>query len=157
MSATAPPRRIVVGLDGSVGSAAALRWAIALAQALDAEITAVHVLQLPVYAGHHGVEAEIPYEESWREAVREAFEREWAAPLEASGVPHTLVLEGGRAGPVLVSVAEREDADLIVTGHRGLGAVTELLAGSVTQYISHHGQHCPLVVVPRAEDAGAAG
>jgi nucleotide-binding universal stress UspA family protein len=152
MSANARIRRILVGLDGSVGSAAALHWAISLAQDLDAEITAAHVFQLPAYAGHHGVEAEIPYEESWRDAVREAFEREWTAPLEASGVPHTLVFEDGRAGPVLVSVAERAEADLIVTGHRGLGAVAELLAGSVTQYVAHHAHRCPLVVVPRPTD-----
>ena len=41
-----PPKTILVGLDGSAGSAGALDWAIALAKALDAEIVAVHVVQL---------------------------------------------------------------------------------------------------------------
>jgi nucleotide-binding universal stress UspA family protein len=150
-------RTIVVGLDGSVGSAAALRWAIGLALALDAEIVAAHVFQLPGSTGHGGAVAEIPYEESWRAVVREAFRVEWAAPLETSGVPHRLVFAEGRAGPELLSVAEREQAGLIVTGHRGVDAASELIVGSVTQHLAHHTRRCPLAVVPRGDDARPSG
>ena len=40
------PKKILVRLDGSNGSARALDWAIALAKALDAEIVAAHVVQV---------------------------------------------------------------------------------------------------------------
>jgi hypothetical protein len=39
------PKTILVGLDGSAGSARALDWATAMAKALDAEIVAVHVVR----------------------------------------------------------------------------------------------------------------
>src|SRR5467141_4020502 len=39
--------RVLVGLDGSEGSAAALHLTIKLARAIDAEITAMHVFQFP--------------------------------------------------------------------------------------------------------------
>ncbi len=39
--------RIVIGLDGSAGSAHALQWAIDMAKGLDAEIVAVHIERLP--------------------------------------------------------------------------------------------------------------
>jgi len=42
------PRRILVGLDGSAGSARALAWAIDLAKPLDAEIVAVYVALSPL-------------------------------------------------------------------------------------------------------------
>jgi nucleotide-binding universal stress UspA family protein len=148
-------RTIVVGLDASDGSAAALRWAIGLALALDAEIVAAHVFQLPGATGRGGgAVAEIPYEESWRAVVREAFRVEWAAPLETSGIPHRLVFAEGRAGPELLNVAERERADLIVTGHRGVDAASDPIVGSVTQHLVHHTRRCPLVVVPRDQDPG---
>jgi len=40
------PKKILVGLDGSTGSARALAWAIELAKSLDGEIVAAHVVQL---------------------------------------------------------------------------------------------------------------
>jgi hypothetical protein len=59
----------------------------------------------------------------------------------------------GQPGPVLVEAAK--DADLLVVGTRGLGAVGRLVLGSVSNYCSHHAR-CPIAVIPepgsRAED-----
>src|SRR5436190_3900210 len=116
--------RIIVGLDGSDGSAAALGWAVDLAKAADAEVVAVHVFELPYplnvpAAGGAalGVSAElVSFQESMRDTVRKTFQTVWCAPLAQSGVRYRDVFEDGRAGPVLVEVANREHADLIVTG-----------------------------------------
>ncbi|MBO0686993.1 MAG: universal stress protein, partial [Candidatus Dormibacteraeota bacterium] len=85
--------RILVGLDGSSGSEAALNWAIDLAKALNAEITAVHVFEMPYpmipAAGGvpMGIGGEVGLlEQSLREAVKDKFRTDWCAPLVNAGV-----------------------------------------------------------------------
>ena len=70
------PKKILVGLDGSTGSARALDWAIALATALDAEIVAAHVVQLlsPTAVGLGLAPIELP--DTWLDHVRRRFEKE---------------------------------------------------------------------------------
>lgn len=95
-----------------------------------------------------GVGARASSEESQREAVKEVFHSTWCAPLAESGVRYRELLGDGRAGPLLLEAAQRERADLIVTGRRGRGSVTELIAGSVSQYLIHRSS-LPVVVVPQ--------
>lgn len=150
-----PSVRILVGLDGSEGSAAALERAISLARSTGAEIVAVHVFDLPYpsYApmtggAAMGMAGEVrTLEESMRERVKEAFRTEWSAPLQEAGVRYREVFGEGRPGPVLAEAAEREDVDLIVVGRRGRGSLTELIAGSVSQYLIHRANR-PVLVVP---------
>jgi nucleotide-binding universal stress UspA family protein len=148
-------KRIMVGLDGSEGSAAALRWTIALAKTADAEVIALHALELPyrLFAppgegAAFGVSAELgSWEQSMRDSAKEAFRTQWCAPLHEAGIRYREVFGEGRAGPVLVEAAESEEVDLIVTGRRGLGSLTELLAGSVSQHLVHRANR-PVVVIP---------
>ena len=154
-----PVGRILVGLDGSEGSAAALRWAIDLAKVTGSEILAAHAFELPAtipvpMAGGAplGVAAEAStFEESVRESVRSTFRTDWCAPLESSGVRYRELFGDGRAGPALVDAAERENADLIVTGRRGRTALAEVLAGSVSQYLVHRARP-PVVVIPSGSE-----
>jgi nucleotide-binding universal stress UspA family protein len=148
-------RRILVGLDGSKGSAAALDWAITWAKDADAEIVAVHVFQLsypltapPAGGTMLGLGSEVASaEELLRQGVKEAFRTEWTAPLAQAGVRYRELFGEGRAGPVLIEAAEREEADVIVTGRRGLGSLTEIVAGSVSQYLVHRSGR-PVLVIP---------
>ena len=48
---------------------------------------------------------------------------------------------------VIIDVATNEDADLVVTGRRGLGGLKELLLGSTSNNLVHH-LNRPLVIVP---------
>ena len=152
--------RILVGLDGSEGSAAALRWAIDLAKVTGAEVMAAHVFELPASipvpmagGGPLGVAAEAStFEESVRERVKSTFRTEWCAPLEAAGIRYRELFGDGRAGPTLLETAERENADLIVTGRRGRTTLAELLAGSVSQYLVHRARQ-PVVVIPDPSDS----
>lgn len=46
--------------------------------------------------------------------------------------------DSGSPGTVLVKLAERAQAQLIVIGTRGLGSLSRTILGSVSDYILHH-------------------
>src|SRR5215471_14225770 len=126
-------RRIVVGVDASQASEAALRWAIGYARAVGAEVVAVHAFEAPVYFSYPSIEtAPILVDQLFREGVRRRFEEDWCAPLAEAGLPY------------------RETAELVVTGRRGLNTLGELVLGSVSHHLVH-GSKCPVVVVPGGE------
>ncbi len=143
------PKKILVGLDGSTGSARALAWAIELAKALHAEIEAVHVVQLlsPTAVGYGLAPVELPAD--WLDDLRRRFENEWSAPLKRAGLQYRTVFESGTpaVAPTLITIANEVHADLIVTGSRGLGGFGELLLGSVSHQLVLHAQ-VPVVVIP---------
>ena len=62
--------------------------------------------------------------------------------LQAHGVLRTVT---GKPGEQIVRIAEEENADMIVTGTRGMGKVRRTILGSVSDYLVHHA-HCPVVV-----------
>ena len=134
------PERIAVGIDGSVMSRAALRWAVDHARDGDT-VTLVHVWQAsPTLVGAGIVD---PDDDT---AARSFAGHELA---RARSLPH-------RAGVALDCAVLRGDAreclcnldtDLLVIGARGQGGVTGLLLGSVCSYLARHA-HRPLVIVP---------
>lgn len=52
----------------------------------------------------------------------------------------------GHPGPLICELAKAWDADLIILGRRGLGGVSEMLLGSVSNYVLHH-VDCSVLVV----------
>jgi nucleotide-binding universal stress UspA family protein len=144
------PKRILVGLDGSPGSARALQWAIEVAKYLKAEVVAVYVLELlsPTAVGYGLAPVELP--DGWLDDLRRQFESQWSAPLKEAGIRYRTVFETGARGPAptLIAVAGELQADLIVTGSRGLGGFGELLLGSVSHQLVQHAP-VPVVVIPR--------
>ncbi|HYM97194.1 MAG TPA: universal stress protein [Candidatus Sulfotelmatobacter sp.] len=142
--------QIVVGLDGSSGSAKALEWAIRTARRLDARILAVHVEGAAI---RWGITA--PAETSaWLDERQRRFTQEWCAPLRSARVPFDAFFEEGpSAASVLMRIARREGADMIVVGTRGLGGFAGLLLGSVSHQLAQHSP-IPLIIVPPAKEAG---
>lgn len=140
--------KIVVGVDGSVSAGHAVDWCAAVAPALDAEIIAVHSIEIPVYsASGFGAAPVPPPSASERDAVRAMIEGEWCAPLTKASVRFRSVVADGSPAAAIIAVAQHEDADLVVTGRRGLGGFKELLLGSTSHELSHHLDR-PLVIVP---------
>lgn len=140
-----PPKKFVVGLDGSIGSARGLAWAVDVARALGAEIVAVHVFQLiPPMAA---VSAPIPDTGEWQQVLRQEFENEWCGPLKNAGVRYRTIFKMGSPAATLINIARREQADLLVTGTRGVGGFKELMLGSVSHQLVLHAT-VPVVVIP---------
>lgn len=144
--------KILVGVDGSPGSRAALRFAIAEAAIRGSEVEAVASWQAPAYA-YTGVAVMPPVvelSEAATAALEEAISEERQGLSDAQAqVTVTAVVVQGPAAAVLIDRSHQ--ADLLVVGSRGYGGFRGLLLGSVShQCVSH--AHCPVVVVPTAAD-----
>lgn len=144
--------RIVVGIDGSDGSRAAARWAASLAATTGAQITAVHgVGKLPdVFVGAPeavaaGLDVTNTRHLPWRKHAEVTLER-WCEPLREGGAAYRSEVVDDFAAHALLSVAEKEHADLIVVGARSHGVVNRMLGG-VPYKLAHHA-HVPVVIVP---------
>ena len=152
-SAAASRGRIVVGVDGSAPSDAALGWALAEAVLRGAEVVAVHALAVrPVVAPlpQDGQAGPGRFEAAARHVLEEALAR---APAHDRVPARTRVLDGP---PVAALVAESAGADLLVLGTRGRGGVPGLLLGS-TGYGCLHLCPCPVVLLHGPDGAGTPG
>jgi len=138
-------RRIVVGVDGSKHSEAALKWAIRMAKGMGSHVTAVYAIHIPVYFPEpYGVP--VQFDAQWRSEMKDEFENKWCKRLRASGIRHRMVMLDGRPAAVIAEVADRDRADVIVVGRRGRGGVAELLLGSVSHELAVHSKR-PLVLI----------
>ncbi len=137
----AAPGGVVVGVDGSPSSVAALRWAARVGGALGLALHAVVSWELPSsFAMVGGVDEWNPETDATTAldtALTSAFGSEHPAGL------HRLV-QKGQAARVLLEASH--DAELLVVGSRGHGGFAGLLLGSVSTQCVTHGT-CPVVVV----------
>jgi nucleotide-binding universal stress UspA family protein len=136
---------IVVGVDGSPGSRAALHWAHAEARLRSTTLTAVSVWQVPMMTTMPSFGAMPPLDdltEASEAALLAVLDEEDVHPTDE--VPVESVIAEGAAAPALIEVAR--DAELLVVGSRGHGGFTGVLLGSVSQHCVNHAT-CPVVVV----------
>ncbi|MFI9804187.1 universal stress protein [Streptomyces sp. NPDC052301] len=144
-SATA---RVVVGVNGSLGSVTALRRATALARHLRAELWPVLAWEPPGGdpAARRSPAAGLPVDE-WQRLARQrlASVLEEIFDTEGPGVPMHPVIVRGAPGPALVATADREDDVLVVgAGRRGL---QRAFSGRVSRHCLAHAV-CPVLAVP---------
>ncbi|GAB3447736.1 universal stress protein [Streptomonospora sediminis] len=146
-------RTVVVGLDGSTGADAALRFAFDHAFRIGARLVAVHAWTIPT-----------PMDATAFTASAYVADREHAASRADKHV-RTMVEEARSADtadvPVRIAVVEDHPAhalltegagaDLIVVGSRGHGGFAGLLLGSVSQAVLHHAPAPVAVVRPQLE------
>ncbi|MCA1190094.1 MULTISPECIES: universal stress protein [unclassified Saccharopolyspora] len=132
--------RILVGVDGSPGSRAALRWALGYADRAGGEITALIASGIPAMID---IAMPLPGEGAAEHAA--AVLRQAVDETRADDGRHVrrLVIEDHGAPALL---AEAASADLLVVGHRGRGGFAGALLGSVAQHCVRHAP-CPVVVV----------
>ena len=119
-------QKILIATDGSAGSREATRFGVALAQEHAAEVTFVHV-----------VLAATPDPRPLEDALALAAEHDVDAKAE---------LLAGSPVDEIVAYADSLDADLIVLGSRGRGAIATAVLGSVSRGVLHEA-HRPVLVV----------
>jgi nucleotide-binding universal stress UspA family protein len=137
---------VVVGVDGSEESIAALSWAARYATAVGATLRAVAAWHYPTAVGQAPVgvapepvraEAEGHVRDHLTAAIAKVFQGPAADTVEAK-------IAYGHPAQILLD--ESRHADLLVVGHRGRGAFTGMLVGSVSTHCVTHAT-CPVVVV----------
>lgn len=140
-------KKILVAVDFSPAAGAAVRQALDLARAFDAEILLLHVLHVP---------AEAPGFYSSRKLGRKLFRNmeeaatgmmtEFVAKhLKKAKKIQTRILPG-LPGDEVVRQAQKEKADLVVIGTRGHSGIKRLLLGSVADHVIR-ACSCPVLSV----------
>jgi nucleotide-binding universal stress UspA family protein len=135
--------KIVVGVDCSPHSAAALRWAAADGAAKDVPVVAVMAWSYLDQHGPGGTKAQ-EFDPQWSAekalANLDAFVQETLGEA-ATGV-QTEVLNDLPARAILEAAS---DASIVVVGARGVGGFKGLLLGSVSRQVVDHAP-CTVVV-----------
>lgn len=138
---------VVVGVDGSAVSVRAVRFAFGFAAQHDAEVVVVHA------SGENGSPQVETREEAALREGRGPVGTELAECVrQYSGVRHQLVNATGQPAEVLLAASA--EAELLVVGSRGKGAVHRALMGSVSRVVVDSAL-CPVAVLS-PETAGTS-
>jgi nucleotide-binding universal stress UspA family protein len=145
------PEPIVVAVDGSPHSDAAVEWAARESVLRNATVALVHAITpMPDTLADAAARSNVDrwYKDNANTVVAAAEAIFRAAHGQSRVVDvQTTVLEAPVL-PALIDMSAR--AQLIVVGTRGQGAIGRLLMGSVSTGLVHHAQ-CPVAVIPLGE------
>ena len=145
-------RRIVVGVDGSAESVAALRWACREASLRGAEVLAVLALESACHqVASYAVPAPRQSGGSWG-AARDVLRRSVSEVLSLfPGVRVRTEIAEGLAARVLLDQAA--DADMLVLGRNSNGPDPYRAAGPVIR-VCLRAARCPVVIIGAVDAAG---
>ncbi|MBN3508713.1 universal stress protein [Mycolicibacterium septicum] len=138
---------ILVAVDGSAESDAAVRWAAREAVLRDAPVTLIHVIAPVVVSWPIApVEGSITewQEDNARHVVEQAHKTFLANVGDAE--PPAVRTEVKYAAIVPELLAAAKQAQMVAVGSRGMGAVGRAILGSVSSGLVHHAP-CPVAVV----------
>ena len=144
-------RRVLVAVDGSEGSRAALRFLSIFELVRDTHVSLLRVLPRSVVPGLRRTITSLPDQqprEAHRKQPADADEvlADAAAVLAEARRPVERLLADGDPAREIVRIARRRDVDLVVLGARGLRTIGRLLLGSVSETVLHHLDR-PVVIV----------
>lgn len=136
---------VVVGVDGSPESIAALAWAARYAAATGATIAVVHAWHYPAAGPIPAGQPPQAITDEVRAMMQETLDK---ALTEVYGTtsPDNVDTKAAYGHPAMVLVNESQGADLLVVGSRGHGAFHGMLLGSVSIHCVTNAT-CPVVVV----------
>ena len=138
--------RILVAVDGSAFSDAAVEQAISLGGICNSQIFVIGVVDL--YPEQMGVAPALV--EKMSEEVRQHLDKA-KEMVDTSDIPcETIVRMGGKPHTFIVQEAKDKAIDLIVMGTKGRSGIKRVLLGSVAQNVIGHAP-CPVLVVPNVE------
>ena len=131
---------IVAGVDGSDDSGRALAWAVDEARRRGCPLTVVHGYELPLRS-----HLSPRFSPEAMAAAAAALVDTMTRGVDGAGLDVTTTTSP--TGPAQALIDASRDADLLVVGSRGRGAVRRLLLGSVATQVVHHAP-CTVAVIP---------
>jgi nucleotide-binding universal stress UspA family protein len=139
--------RVVVGVDGSPSSRAALRWAVNQAALTGGTVDAVMAQQAPendVIGGFGQTPVEVDDQAVITTAAQRALDTIISEEVKADDRSRVRArIFNGHPATALVQASD--GAELVVVGQRGLGSFTRSLLGSVSEQVVHHA-NCPVLI-----------
>lgn len=148
---------VIVGVDGSPSSRAAVEWAARDAQMRNVALKIVHVVA-PIVTGTQGwsgVPIPTEYAQLQEDQAAQAIEQahsaaHTAAPSHVDRISSEIL--HAPTVPALVELSTH--AEMLVVGCRGHGGVPGVLLGSVSSGVAHYA-HCPVAVIHHHEPVTA--
>jgi nucleotide-binding universal stress UspA family protein len=147
--------RILTATDGSDAANRALQCAAKLTNALNGQLEIIHVValrdipleQLDQYTRSGGVSRAEAMTEASRETLHAAQVLVASLGIANATAVSAIELHEGNVAETIIESARRNSADLIVAGKRGIGRLSGLVLGSVSQKLVEHAP-LPVIVVP---------
>lgn len=153
MSAETTKYGILVAVDGSLESDAAITWATREAALHGVPLTLMHTVAPIVVGWPVGqLYKEMP---DWQQDIADAVvahARKTALEGFGESEPPEVRVEIVYANTVSTLIEASRQAQLLVVGSQGIGALGRLLLGSVSSALVQHA-HCPVAVIRSGEDA----
>jgi nucleotide-binding universal stress UspA family protein len=135
-----PPKHLLVGVDFSEGSRAALSFAARLARHLGGDLDVLHVPDPMLVGATRTMQVDLR-----AQCAAELQQFVQSTPPAAECHPETFVI-CGTPGKVLCDIAAREQVDVVVVGTHGMSAAPRWLFGSNTERVLRHAAMSVLVV-----------
>lgn len=140
--------KVLVALRDLESVESLITLACQVANGMDAELRALHVVEVPLATPLDAEDAVLDH--PGREILDRA--RELAARKFSREVPVRL-LRARSAGEAIVEEAQECGAGCLVMGHRRLSLVGEILLGSTVQYVARHAPIRVIVEIPPVESS----
>jgi nucleotide-binding universal stress UspA family protein len=141
--------RILVAFDGSKDSQKAISLACSIALKFGSELTVVHVFSSPSIG--YGATSGMPIpdykmlEDAKKAAAKEVLSKGLQLAVKEGVEAKGELIEAPSVVEALVEFAADKEADLIVTGTRGMTGFKKLILGSVSSGLVNHA-HCPVLI-----------
>lgn len=136
---------ILLATDGSENALRATEAAIELATDLSvSKVLVVHVVgKAPSESQlvRAGLDVHALLEEEARQVIRPSLDL-----LDGAKIPYSLYVSLGDPAAVILGLVEKEPVEMLVIGSRGLGALSGLVMGSVSQKLVRLAP-CPVLIV----------
>ena len=141
-------QRIVCPVDFSKASPHSLDIAASLADESGGRLTAVHIFEMPAELSDLPTPDLTEYRAMGFERARRCLKKMTGSVQPKCGIDELLL--AGKPAREILRLADEQQADLIVMGVQGRGAIERMLFGSVTQRVVRQAA-CPVLTVPAAE------
>ncbi len=128
--------KLLMATDGSKHSQKTIEQSIKLAKKFGTEVTILYVIEVNPQQGYDFFAS---YRKKEQELIRtgEDVLKKAAKAFEDQGIKVNTRLEKGNPADIICNIADKEDFDLVILGGRGLGKISGVLLGSVSNAVAN--------------------